>query len=937
VIGLASLFLAAEARAQDAPSGPPPHDDLETDADGDGVPDGWYNLRDTRWVEGGVGRGHCFRMENDKPGRPARVSRGFTLDGREVDAIEIGLWVRLEGVRVGERLGAEPALIIDFLGDELKRVGWGSMGPWSQRVVGSNWVHVAKRIDVPPGTHDAIMTVGLLGATGTLELDELTITPVPVGGRPTTNLVRNGDVELGDPTPTSWVLEGSTHRLCPGFNRSAACINLVKTGARASLPIAAPLERVEAIDLAFAVKASVLRANGGTLTAYFVDDQGQPLTEFRNGARLFRCGGTFDWRTERVRVAVPRNAAGVVLQFDKPDAAGSMRIDDVRAVTSPDQTAGRWLPDHVATDTKEWKAFVPGETISPGSALDFSFLLPPPLKASARVVVRGNHLAEEEGGRVRLFGVSLLPPMGWPDFAKADALALQLARSGVGLVRIGDVDVPLGPGRSLIDDSRDDTRGLDAEALARFEHLVAALKERGIRIALELQTLRRFREGDGLKEWADLGPGGGPAAAFDPDIRARALEFAGELLGHVNPETKLPLREDAVLAWVTLAGEISLFDLSDETIILSTHYADALKAAVKAEKFGGKRAWESIEAAQWEAEHQALHKMGVKAPVAGSSHWRREPEFSAAQGELDLVDDRLFWRPPTWGSPEKRSLLWDRGTLVADANRKRKTNKPYVIGQFAEHTRGAWTLPFEGADFLLSAVKAREEDWDAFVRRGILFHPSSWGAAPAGTTGGDDVVQLPEVLNANPAVFCLLPHVASLLSHPPITAARPSTTPRAGASPPPVRREISEGRLAIDTPQTQGIAGWVGRQGATLSGVRMEVRSDYAVIVASSVGPEPIKSAKRLLVTAMGRCEPTGLRWADTRRDEVADAGRGPILFEPVQGRFLWKTSAKVRAFALDNTGERQSEVTLEQGQDGPALILDGGSAAVHWELVKEE
>ena len=38
----------------------------------------------------------------------------------------------------------------------------------------------------------------------------------------------------------------------------------------------------------------------------------------------------------------------------------------------------------------------------------------------------------------------------------------------------------------------------DAEALAKLDHLIAALKKRGIHVALELQSNRRFRDDDGV-------------------------------------------------------------------------------------------------------------------------------------------------------------------------------------------------------------------------------------------------------------------------------------------------------------------------------------------------------------------------------------------------------------------------------------------------------
>ena len=104
----------------------------------------------------------------------------------------------------------------------------------------------------------------------------------------------------------------------------------------------------------------------------------------------------------------------------------------------------------------------------------------------------------------------------------------------------------------------------------------------------------------------------------------------------------------------------------------------------------GRRSWQAIEAAQWQEEAAALRTLGVRVPIAGGSHWRREPEYAAAQAApgLDLIDDRLYWDPPRFGSPGRRSLLWPQtGGLAAEASRKRKADRPYVVGQWCAHTR----------------------------------------------------------------------------------------------------------------------------------------------------------------------------------------------------------------------------------------------------------
>src|SRR5262249_6754813 len=156
---------------------------------------------------------------------------------------------------------------------------------------------------------------------------------------------------------------------------------------------------------------------------------------------------------------------------------------------------------------------------------------------------KDGRLAFNQEGRARFFGVSLIPPAAFVEPARADALADRLARSGINLVRLGELDTPLGPDRSLIDDTRDDTQAFDPGALARLDHLVAALKARGIFLALELQGGRRFRSGDGVVQPGLLPPGGGPAALVDPTIGQLALATARDLLGHVNPETGLALRD----------------------------------------------------------------------------------------------------------------------------------------------------------------------------------------------------------------------------------------------------------------------------------------------------------------------------------------------------------------------------------------------------------
>jgi hypothetical protein len=915
---------------------PPPVEDFETDSDKDGIPDGWYNLRDATLVKGGKVGPTCLRFENAKRGRPARASRAFGIDGKKNEAIIIGLWIRAEGILQGERSGEQPTLMIDFLGENIKGVRRDTIGPW-MKTPNASWVRVAERIPIPETTRDAIMTLGLLGATGVLDIDGMTFEVVPRGGVPTTNLVLNGDFELGGVTqPKHWFVEDGARRVFPGF-QSASAVELTRDGSKALVGLARPATRFDALELQVRAKGVGLRASGGALAeVYFLDSDGRQLSGPDAGTRIAKFSGTFDWTLVQGEVPVPQTARWAVLQFVKTDSAGHLRIDNVEVFASPRPAQGSWTPYQIQTENEDWPAFSPSDHIEAGSALDASAILPTPAGAQGFVTVKDGRLHFEKGGRARFFGVVLLPPLAFADPEKSDALADRLARSGVNLVRFDELDAAFGPNRALFDDSRDDTRVLDDEALGRFDHLVAALKKRGIYISLELQAARVFRDGDGLESPAAFPAGGGPSLAFSQRMKEAALETAKQFLSHVNPETKLALKDDPVLAWVVISGEQSLFNLLDDRDSLPAAEAAELKKLSEKSSLGsGRRLWHSLEASQWKTMAESLRTLGVRVPIAGCSHWRRELDFNSAQATagLDLVDDRLYWTYPTFGDPERRSMLWPSANgMKADAAKKRKTDRPYVVGQWCAKIGEAWALPFEGADLLLTAYLASTEDWDAIARRGVFLYPKTWGADATGTGGEEDIFAVPEAVNGIPHVFALLPHAASILRHAPQKAAagRPAARAHGGLW------DAKNGRLVIDTPHTVALAGWSGSRPATAEGVSMKIDSSYGALAVSSFGVEPIGTSKRLLVTLIGRVEPTGMRWADEERRDPAEPGTSPLRMEPVHAAIILRRAGKVQAFRLDNNGKRIGPAAVEKSSEAWKLVLKGDDGTVHWELAIE-
>ena len=50
------------------------------------------------------------------------------------------------------------------------------VGPW---MGGSEWKRVDERVEVPTWAREASLMVGLAGATGVLDVDEVDVTPIP--------------------------------------------------------------------------------------------------------------------------------------------------------------------------------------------------------------------------------------------------------------------------------------------------------------------------------------------------------------------------------------------------------------------------------------------------------------------------------------------------------------------------------------------------------------------------------------------------------------------------------------------------------------------------------------------------------------------------------------------------------------------------------------
>lgn len=142
---------------------------------------GWYYGRQVRRVNastasGEAASGRAFvRCENETPGLSSHLLQGIPIDGRQVSTIRLSGAVRTSEVKAGGDSDAVPMIAISFYDQERRDLGTQSIGPFNST---RPWREKSKLIRVPFQTREAILRIGLFGATGQADFDNISIRKV---------------------------------------------------------------------------------------------------------------------------------------------------------------------------------------------------------------------------------------------------------------------------------------------------------------------------------------------------------------------------------------------------------------------------------------------------------------------------------------------------------------------------------------------------------------------------------------------------------------------------------------------------------------------------------------------------------------------------------------------------------------------------------------
>ncbi|MEZ6056565.1 MAG: protein-L-isoaspartate(D-aspartate) O-methyltransferase [Planctomycetaceae bacterium] len=142
----------------------------------EGKADAWYFQRRTALVSEGAAEGKQFlRFSNPESGRPSHILQGLPMDGSKVRSLDFSLKLKVSDIQVGSQAYERPQFVVHFYDSRRVPVETATIGPWIDDI--PDWTSIQKTISVPEQAREAIIQVGLNGASGTLDLDDIRMTP----------------------------------------------------------------------------------------------------------------------------------------------------------------------------------------------------------------------------------------------------------------------------------------------------------------------------------------------------------------------------------------------------------------------------------------------------------------------------------------------------------------------------------------------------------------------------------------------------------------------------------------------------------------------------------------------------------------------------------------------------------------------------------------
>lgn len=289
--------------------------------------------------------------------------------------------------------------------------------------------------------------------------------------------------------------------------------------------------------------------------------------------------------------------------------------------------------------------------------------------------VDGENLRFEDGTLAKFWGVIFNGACCFPTHEYAEKVSERLAQAGCNMVRFHQLDSEwatpniyrLTAGKRLTT-----TRELSEKSLERMDYLIKCLKEKGIYIAVDMQTWRKYKSGDGVKFANLLGDNSKIYSIFDRTMIDLQKEHAEKFWNHYNPYTGLTYKDEPAFVFCDIINENDMFNVPkwrkdyNQVPYYDNMFRDLFAEWLKENKIEydayGCDLYTKDEPMMLFRIHlqkkyaremyDHIRSLGVKIPLA-CTNWAQGPGLVKGQEEMDIQDGHCYYYDWGWGEYEK--------------------------------------------------------------------------------------------------------------------------------------------------------------------------------------------------------------------------------------------------------------------------------------------
>ena len=386
-------------------------------------------------------------------------------------------------------------------------------------------------------------------------------------------------------------------------------------------------------------------------------------------------------------------------------------------------------------------AYIPFPAYYDDAPVDLSFVYANDKPAGRHGFLRvdKNTFKFEDGTPGRFWGTNFNGGANFPDFDYSEKIARRLAKIGVNIVRLHQLDAEWDTPnifRFTKGPRCDKTTELDTESMKRLDYLLHCLKEQGIYIYIDIFTYRKFKEGDGVANTSALADAAKPYSGYNRRLIDLQKKLAYDIWNHYNPYTGLYYKDDPAFVMCEVVNESDLFS----RLINVEPYVTEFR-----EKF---RDWLDKNGIEYDAEHcdvngnddavvnfkiwlseeyynemcGFMRDIGVKIPLTGTN-WSINAACLKTQLVTDFTDSHVYFYDWRWGEFEKScmnvAMTQAADTGTASLSIMRTSDKPFFVSEWDM----PWPNEFRAESSILYAAIGSFQGWSGFT-----IHTYAYGA-----------------------------------------------------------------------------------------------------------------------------------------------------------------------------------------------------------------